>query len=75
MALDLRGSPRRETLPGTMLTFLAAEGVTALFGVQDTRHAPPVLAACGSKLVPLERRMDVWLARWTWRRQHAFAGR
>jgi CelD/BcsL family acetyltransferase involved in cellulose biosynthesis len=72
LALDLRGSPRRETLPATILTFLAAEGVTALYGIQDTRHAPPVLAACGSKLLPLERRMDVAVGRWTWRRDRTF---
>jgi CelD/BcsL family acetyltransferase involved in cellulose biosynthesis len=73
LALDLRGSPRRETLPATILTFLAAEGVTALYGIQDTRHAPPVLAACGSTLVPLERRLDIQAGRWTWRRDHRFA--
>jgi hypothetical protein len=73
LARDLRGSPRRETLPSTLLTFLAAEGVTALYGIQDTRRAAPILATCGNTLVPLERRMDMRVGRWSWRRDHRYA--
>ncbi len=72
LALDLRVSPRRESMPATIVTFLAAEGVTALYGVQDTRHTAPVLALCGSRLLPVARRMDVTLGRWTRRHDHRF---
>jgi hypothetical protein len=72
MALDLRGSPRRETLPATLVTFLAAEGVTALFGVQDTRHPAPVLAQCGGQLLPLVRRMEFGFCGWRTTREHGF---
>ena len=61
LALDLRGSPRRETLPPTLLTFLAAEGITALYGLSDTRHAPPLLDLCGVKTVPMARYTEVRL--------------
>jgi CelD/BcsL family acetyltransferase involved in cellulose biosynthesis len=73
LALDVRVTPRRETLPSTLLTFLAAEGVTALYGIQDTRHTAPVLALCGGKLLPLVRRMDVRLLRWRTTLMHRFA--
>lgn len=73
MALDLRSSPRRETLPATVVTFLSAEGVTALYGIQDTRHAPPVLAQCSSKLAPLVRRIDIRVGRWMRRLDHRYA--
>ena len=64
LALDLRGSPRRETLPATLLTFLAAEGVTAIYGIQDTRHTPPVLALCGARLLPVARRLEITVLGW-----------
>lgn len=73
LALDLRGTPRRETLPAVLLTFLAAEGVTALYGVQDTRHPAPVLMQCGTRLVPLVRRMEFAFLRWRTMREHRFA--
>jgi CelD/BcsL family acetyltransferase involved in cellulose biosynthesis len=64
LALDLRGSPRRETLPPALLTFLAAEGVTALYGVQDTRLPAPAIAQCGARLIPMARRLVVPFWRW-----------
>ena len=64
LALDLRGSPRRETLPPALLTFLAAEGVTALYGIQDTRLPAPAISQCGARLIPLARRLVVPFWRW-----------
>jgi CelD/BcsL family acetyltransferase involved in cellulose biosynthesis len=64
LALDLRGSPRREQLPSTLLTFLAAEDVTALYGLHDTRQASPLLMQCGGQLIPLVRRLTVGVLRW-----------
>jgi hypothetical protein len=64
LALDLRSSPRRETLPPALLTFLAAEGVSALYGVQDTRLPAPAIAQCGARLIPLARRLVVPFWRW-----------
>ena len=61
VALDLRGSPRRETLPAALLTFLAAEGITALFGVSDTRDRAPLLSVCGARTLPVARRTDIQL--------------
>jgi hypothetical protein len=73
LALDLRGSPRRDTLPSTLLTFLAAEGIVALFGIQDTRHAPPALAQCGQRLVPIARRLEIQVLGLKARLAHRFA--
>jgi hypothetical protein len=74
LALDLRGSPRREQLPSTLLTFLAAEDVTALFGVHDTRHPAPLLMQCGGRLQPLARRLTVHVLRWKRTFERRFPG-
>jgi CelD/BcsL family acetyltransferase involved in cellulose biosynthesis len=68
---DMRGSPRRETLTSVIVTFLAAEGVSSLFGfdLPGTEASLPTL--CGTEPEPVVQRTDVGLllGRWSFQRR------
>ncbi|MFQ5601016.1 MAG: GNAT family N-acetyltransferase [Candidatus Krumholzibacteriia bacterium] len=68
LAADVEVSPRRETLMPTLQTFLAAEGVSSLYGIDDTRAGASLPARCGAELEPVALYTDVGLLFWHWRR-------
>lgn len=62
LASDLSGSPRRETLLPAMQTFLAAEGVSALYGIHAPGDPEPLPTRCGAPVDTVARRTEVaWL--------------
>jgi hypothetical protein len=59
---DLLGSPRRETLVPALQTFLAAEGVSALYGITSPGDPEPLPVRCGTEVEPVARRTEVaWI--------------
>lgn len=61
LASDLQGSPRRETLMPALQTFLAAEGVSSLYGVTFPGGPVPLPERCGGTVEPVARRTTVGL--------------
>jgi hypothetical protein len=61
LASDLEGSPRREALMPAVQTFLVAEGVTALYGVDDPATGPSLPERCGVPLFPVMQRSEIGL--------------
>lgn len=68
---DLLGSPRRETLMPAVQTFLAAEGVSALYGITPPGGPEPLPVLCGNQVEQVARRTEVaWLfGRFSYQRQ------
>ncbi len=61
LASDVQGSPRRETLMPALQTFLAAEGMTSLYGITAPGEREPLPARCGGTVQPVARRTEVGL--------------
>jgi hypothetical protein len=62
LASDLLGSPRRETLMSALQTFLAAEGIRALYGIMLPGGVEPLPVRCGEDVEVVARRTEVgWL--------------
>lgn len=74
LASDLEGSPRRDALMPAVQTFLAAEGVTALYGVDDPASGPSLPERCGVPLLPVVQRTEIGLLFGTWRLQRTLRG-
>ncbi len=66
LSSDVEGSPRREALMPALQTFLAAEGLSALYGVQDVEAPPSFPERCGVAPVRVAQRTDVGLVFRTW---------
>ena len=53
LAADVLASQQRENLVPALLTFLAAEGVTALYGVEERGGTVPLPRQCGQRVEPV----------------------
>ncbi len=66
LSSDLQTSPRREALMPAIQTFLAAEGISTLYGVSDADEGPSFPECCGVDVRPVAERTDVGMLFRTW---------
>jgi CelD/BcsL family acetyltransferase involved in cellulose biosynthesis len=69
---DMRASPRRDTLTPVILTFLAAEGVSSVFGFDVPGSEASFPSLCGVETAPVLQRTDVGLLLRRWSVQRRF---
>ena len=61
LAADVEASPKRDLLMPTVMTFLAAESISSIYGIQGPTDLPALPQLCGSPVEPIAQHTEIAL--------------